>query len=65
LAYEDLVYFLSHSKAYDAKEVKAFRAMYGYNYVPNSWLGDIFNIMTRDGIYFLKANVSPSQPGVD
>jgi len=38
--------------------------MYGYNYVENGWLGDIFDIMTSDGIYFLKTNVSPSQPGV-
>ena len=64
MAYEDLVDYLIHSKAYDGEEMKAFRAMYGYKYVENGWLGDIFDIMTNDGIYFLKANVSPSQPGV-
>lgn len=37
--------------------------MYAYNYVQNGWMGDIFSVKAND-IDFLKATVSPSQPGV-
>jgi hypothetical protein len=63
LTYEDLVDYLIHAKAYDGKEMKSFRALYGYNYVQNGWMGDIWSIECND-ITYIKATVSPSQPGV-
>lgn len=63
LSYEDLVDYLIHKKAYDGKEMKSFRSLYGYNYVQNGWMGDIYSVATGD-ISFIKATVSPSQPGV-
>lgn len=63
LTYEDNVDYLILSKAYDGKNMKAFRAMYEYNYVQNGWMGDIFSVEVND-IDFLKATVSLSQPGV-
>ena len=63
LTYEDIVDYLILSKAYDGKTMKAFRAMYGYNYVQNGWMGDIFCLKANEK-NFLKATVSPSQPGV-
>lgn len=63
LEYEDLVDYLIHKKAYDGRQMKAFRSLYGKNYVESGWLGDIFYY--KDGSRnFLKATVSPSQPGV-
>ena len=55
--------YLIHAKAYDGKEMKSFRALYGYNYVQNGWMGDIWSIECND-ITYIKATVSPSQPGV-
>ncbi|XP_060583020.1 uncharacterized protein LOC132739331 isoform X2 [Ruditapes philippinarum] len=43
--------------------MKSFRALYGYNYVQNGWMGDIYSLKV-DNINFLKAVISPSQPGV-
>lgn len=63
VTYEDLVDYLVSSKAYDGKAMKSFRSLYAYNYVQNGWLGDILSY-TSDNIHFLKAKVSPSQPGV-
>lgn len=63
LSYEDLVDYLIHKKAYDGRQMKAFRAMYANNYVQNGWLGDVYHAVTPDK-HFLKAKVSPSQPGV-
>ena len=60
--YEDLVDYLINSKAYDGKQMKSFRALWGQNYVNSKWLGDIHSITVGQNI-FLKANVSPSQPG--
>ncbi|XP_052217200.1 uncharacterized protein LOC127835044 [Dreissena polymorpha] len=50
-------------KAYDGKEMRAFRALYGKNYVESGWLEDVRHCKEGD-IHFLKATVSPSQPGV-
>ena len=63
ISYEDLVDYLIHKKAYDGRQMKAFRAMYAINYVQNGWLGDVYHAI-NDDIHFLKAKVSPSQPGV-
>ena len=42
--------------------MKAFRALYGYNYVQCGWMGEIY--VAVDGeIVYLKTDVSPSQPG--
>ena len=62
VTYEDLVDYLLESKAYDGKAMKSFRSLYAYNYVQNGWLGDILSC-TIDGVHYLKAKVSPSQPG--
>ncbi|XP_045185325.2 uncharacterized protein LOC123543310 isoform X2 [Mercenaria mercenaria] len=43
--------------------MKAFRALYGYNYVQNGWMGDIYSLNV-DNVSFLRATISPSQPGV-
>ncbi|KAH3777174.1 uncharacterized protein LOC127844307 isoform X3 [Dreissena polymorpha] len=43
--------------------MKSFRALYGYNYVQNGWMGDIYSC-TSNGVYFLKSTISPSQPGI-
>ncbi|KAH3712165.1 hypothetical protein DPMN_071844 [Dreissena polymorpha] len=43
--------------------MKSFRALYGYNYGHNGWIGDIWSIVCND-ITYTKATVSPSQPGV-
>lgn len=51
------------SKAYDGKEMKSFRSLWGQNYVNSRWLGDIQSINVGQNV-FLKAKVSPSQPGV-
>lgn len=63
MTYEDLVDYLVLSNAYDGKAMKSFRALFAYNYVQNGWLGDILSC-TVDNIHYLKAKVSPSQPGV-
>ncbi|XP_060586523.1 uncharacterized protein LOC132742209 [Ruditapes philippinarum] len=43
--------------------MKSFRSLYGYNYVQNGWMGDIWSL-NYDGETYLKAKISPSQPGV-
>ena len=43
--------------------MKSFRSLCGQNYVNSNWLGDIQNISIGQNV-FLKATVSPSQPGV-
>jgi len=43
--------------------LKAFRSLYGYNYVQNGWMGDIYYI-NYEKSHFLKSKISPSQPGV-
>ena len=43
--------------------MKSFRSLWGQNYVNSNWLGDIQNISIGQNV-FLKATVSPSQPGV-
>ncbi|XP_052241252.1 uncharacterized protein LOC127851492 isoform X1 [Dreissena polymorpha] len=63
VTYEDLVDYLVMAKAYDGKAMKSFRSLYAYNYVQNGWLGDIM-WSSHNNIQFLKAKVSPSQPGV-
>ena len=63
ITYEDLVDYLVMSKAYDGKAMKSFRSLYAYNYVQNGWLGNILSYKS-DNVHYLKANVSPSQPGV-
>ena len=63
LTYEDMVDYLILSRAYDSKAMKAFRAMYGYNYVQNGWMGDIYFSGSGE-LNYLKATVSPSQPGI-
>ncbi|WAR14290.1 hypothetical protein MAR_004395 [Mya arenaria] len=63
LMYEDLVDYLIHAKAYDGKAMKSFRSLYGYNYVQNGWMGDMWSIEC-EGMTYIKAKISPSQPGV-
>ncbi|XP_052788767.1 uncharacterized protein LOC128223530 [Mya arenaria] len=63
LMYEDLVDYLIHAKAYDEKAMKSFRSLYGYNYVQNGWMGDMWSIEC-EGMTYIKAKISPSQPGV-
>ncbi|XP_052784433.1 uncharacterized protein LOC128220191 [Mya arenaria] len=63
LMYEDLVDYLIHAKAYDGKAMKSFRSLYGYNYVQNGWMGDMWSI-EYEGMTYIKAKISPSQPGV-
>ncbi|XP_052806740.1 uncharacterized protein LOC128235999 [Mya arenaria] len=63
LMYEDLVDYLIHAKAYDGKAMKSFRSLYGYNYVQNGWMGDMWSIKC-EGMTYIKAKISPSQPGV-
>ena len=58
-----MVDYLILSRAYDSKAMKAFRAMYGYNYVQNGWMGDIYFSGSGE-LNYLKATVSPSQPGI-
>lgn len=43
--------------------MKSFRSLWGKNYVNSRWLGDIQSINVGKNV-FLKAKVSPSQPGV-
>ena len=43
--------------------MKSFRSLWGQNYVNSNWLGYIQSISIGQNI-FLKATVSPSQPGV-
>ena len=43
--------------------MRAFRALYAYNYVQNGWLGDVYHVK-MDSITYVKACVSPSQPGI-
>ena len=43
--------------------MKSFRSLWGQNYVKFNWLGDIQSISIGQNV-FLKATVSPSQPGV-
>lgn len=63
VSYEDLVDYLILSKAYDGKAMKSFLSLYAYNYVQNGWLGDILSCKIEK-THYLKAKVSPSQPGV-
>lgn len=63
LILEDLVDYLILKKAYDGKEMRAFRSLYGKNYVDSKWLGDIYDCKVGE-LHFFKASVSPSQPGV-
>ncbi|XP_046548190.1 uncharacterized protein LOC124258180 [Haliotis rubra] len=62
IGYEDIIDYLIKSHSFDSKEMKAFRATYAYNYVQNGWLGDIQSIVENE-VHYLKACVSPSQPG--
>jgi hypothetical protein len=57
LTYEDLVDYLINAKANDGKAMKSFRTLYGYNYVQNGWIGDIYSLK-EGNIYFLKAVIS-------
>lgn len=43
--------------------MKSFRSLFAYSHVQNGWPGDILSC-TVDNIHYLKAKVSPSQPGV-
>lgn len=43
--------------------MRAFRALYAYSYVQNGWFGDLYHFKVVS-ITFVKASVSPSQPGV-
>ncbi|XP_053390110.1 uncharacterized protein LOC128553029 isoform X2 [Mercenaria mercenaria] len=52
-----------NKKAYDGRQMKAFRSLYGKNYVESGWLGDMYYCKDETR-HFLKATVSPSQPGV-
>ncbi|KAH3725657.1 hypothetical protein DPMN_051506 [Dreissena polymorpha] len=63
LVYENLVYYMILKKAYDGKEMRAFRVLYGKNYVESGWLEDVWHCKEGD-LHFMKATVSPSQPGV-
>ena len=63
LVYEDLVDYLILKKAYDGKEMRAFRSLYGKNYVESKWLGDVYDCKIGE-LHFFKTSVSPSQPGV-
>ncbi|WAR11391.1 LOW QUALITY PROTEIN: hypothetical protein MAR_025571 [Mya arenaria] len=51
LMYEDLVDYLIHAKAYDGKAMKSFRSLYGYNYVQNGWIGDMWSIECEDMVF--------------
>lgn len=62
-SYEDLVEYLINSNAYDGKEMRAFRTLCAYNYVQNGRLGDLYHFKVDSNTY-VKASVSPSQPGV-
>ena len=60
----DIYEYLVMSKAMDKHEMKAFRSTYAYNYVQCGWLGILSHCTAGQDATYIKATVSPSQPGI-